>query len=219
MSGKPEKAAIYNVDKPGNPPVVCLFNPKEYSSTKQNQWQDKTAKGENVPHIEFGGGQPATLQMQLFFDTYATGEDVRQKHTDAIWELMLVDESLKDAKSKKSRPPMVRFQWGKAWYFEAVITNISQKFTLFLGDGTPVRATLDVTFRQIKDTKRFGRQNPTSGGEENQRQWEVKAGDTLAWIAYAEYGDSNEWRRIADANRMNNLRQLRPGQMLEIPNA
>jgi nucleoid-associated protein YgaU len=218
MTDQLQKAAIYNVDKGGSP-IVCMFNPKEYKSQKQNTWQDKMAKGENVPHIEFGGGQPSTLQMQLFFDTYATGEDVREKYTNAIWELMLVDESLKDHTSTKSRPPIVQFRWGEAWYFDAVITSISQTFSLFLGDGKPVRATLDVTFRQIKDNKRFGLQNPTSGGEAIQRQWEVKAGDTLAWIAYKEYGDSNEWRRIADANRLTDLRRLRSGQMLEIPNA
>ena len=34
------------------------------------------------------------------------------------------------------------------------------------------------------------------------RQVTVKEGDTLTGIAYAEYGDSNNWRRIADANHL-----------------
>ena len=230
-----QKATIYNLDNPGSP-IRCMFNPKEYSSSKQNSWSDSQAKGANMPHLEFGGGQPATLQMQLFFDTYACGKDVREKQvmcpnerhphgkypltgTDAIWELMLVDERLKDQKSKKARPPKVRFQWGDAWHFEAVITSITQKFTLFMGNGTPVRATLDVAFRQIKDTKQFGRQNPTSGGEGGERHWTVRAGDTLASIAYSEYGDATEWRRIADANQLARVRHLTPGMVLEIPNA
>jgi nucleoid-associated protein YgaU len=53
------------------------------------------------------------------------------------------------------------------------------------------------------------------GGE---RLWLVKDGDTLAWIAFNEYADSNHWRLIADANRLTQVRTLSPGTMLIIPN-
>jgi len=76
---------------------------------------------------------------------------------------------------------------------------------------------MDVTFQQIKDAKLFPAQNPTSGGVGGERQWTVRAGDTLTGIAYAEYGDPNAWRRIADANRLTQVRRLRPGIVLEIP--
>lgn len=211
-------AKIINLDG-GGAAVECLFNPKEYSFSKHNTWSAGQTKGHNMPQLEFGGGQPATLQMQLFFDTYAAGKDVRKKYTNAIWNLMMVDPSLMDPKTKKSRPPKVRFQWGSAWSFDAVITSISQKFTLFLPDGTPVRATLDVAFQQIKDEALLPKQNPTSGGVGGERVWVVNEGDTLAWIAFKEYGDSTVWRRIADANRLTRVRRLVPGTVLEIPNA
>ena len=220
------KAQIINLDTPGSMPTSCMFNPKEYSFAKQNNWTVGDAKGANMPPIEFGGGQPATLQMQLFFDTYAEGQDVRAAYTDAIWQLMLVDNRLKDPKTGKGRPPKVRFQWGAAWSFDAVITSITQSFSLFLPDGTPVRATLDVAFQQVKDgfqrlrdTRTFPRQNPTSGGDGGGRLWTVREGDTLAWIAYKEYGDATAWRRIADTNRLSQVRRLRPGTVLEIPHA
>jgi hypothetical protein len=211
-------AKIINLDGGGSP-IECMFNPKEYSFSKRNQWTAGKSKGSNMPQLEFGGGQPATLQMQLFFDTYAAGKDVRKEFTDSIWQLMMVDQKLKDPKNKKGRPPKVRFQWGSAWSFDAVITTVNQKFTLFLSDGTPVRATLDVTFQQIKDAALFPPQNPTSAGAGGERVWVVNEGDTLAWIAYKEYGDSNQWRRIADANRLTQVRRLVPGTALEIPNA
>lgn len=217
QAGSPVKAALVNVDA-GGPPIPCMFNPNEYAFSKQNSWSLGQTKGSNVPKVEFGGGQPATLQLQLFFDTYASKRDVRKEYTDAIWGLTMVDPDLKDKKNKKGRPPKVRFQWGKAWSFEAVITSISQSFTLFLEDGTPVRATLDVSFQQIKDEKFFPRQNPTSGGSGGGRLWTVREGDTLAWISYKEYGDSNRWRLIADANELSNVRRLSPGTVLEIPN-
>jgi Contractile injection system tube protein len=219
----PVKATIINAES-GGPRIDCMFNPKEYALTKQNNWQSGKAKGANVPPLDFGGGDSGKLQMQLFFDTYAASQDghpkdVRKEYTDKLWNLMLVDPSLKNHKNKKARPPMVRFQWGAAWSFDAVITGINLKFTLFDSSGTPVRATADVTFTQVLDPKAFTKTNPTSGGVGGERVWTVGEGDTLTWIAYKEYGDPNRWRVIADANGLTNVRRLTPGTYLEIPNA
>ena len=211
------KALIINLDSGER--FECLFNPNEYTYSKQNHWLPGGGAGHDTPMFEFEGGLPITLQMQLFFDTFAAREDVRARHTENLWRLMLVSPELRDAKTQKSRPPMVRFQWGKTWSFDAVITSIAQRFTLFLDDGTPVRAMLDVSFQQIRDDAQLKPQNPTSGGEGGQRIWTVRAGDTLAWLAYKVYGDPLRWQPIAEANQLGNLRRLRPGTELEIPNA
>ncbi len=155
------------------------------------------------------------LQMQLFFDTSSTGEDVR-KTTDRIWKLMNIDEKLTNPNSSKGRPPMVQFQWGSTWAFKAVITDISQKFTLFRYDGTPVRATLDVSFLQAEEEGRYPGQNPTTVGQPGYRRRVVNEGDTIDWIAFDEYGDSAMWRFIADTNNIDNPLRLRPGQVLAI---
>jgi hypothetical protein len=212
------KAVIINLDNAIDR-IECMFNPAEYTFTKQNTWTQGGNAGRDLPQIEFSTGQPATLQMQLFFDTYTQRQDVRDKYTDRIWALLLVDEKLRDQKSGKARPPLVRFQWGRSWTFDAVITSIAQRFTLFLDDGTPVRATLDVSFQQIKDTRQLKPQNPTSGGVGGEQAWTVGAGDSLLSIAYQVYGDPNRWRLIADKNRLTNVRELPPGLVLEIPNA
>ncbi len=211
------KALIINLDN-GSKRIPCLFNPTEYTFSKQNTWVQGHTSGTDMPALEFSSGLPATLQMQLLFDTYTERKDVREAYTDAIWELMSVDPSLKDSKTQRSRPPMVRFQWGKSWSFDAVITSINQRFTLFLDDGTPVRATLDVSFQQVKDSRQLRPQNPTSGGEGGERVWTVGAGDTLPWIAFKMYGNSARWRPIAEANQLTNVRRLTPGKVLVIPN-
>jgi hypothetical protein len=221
------KAVIINDDHRGEPPIECMFNPKEYSIAKRNTWGPPKGagaggsnSGTNVPKQQYNGGQPATLTMQLFFDTYAGASgsrDVRTEYTDKIWRLAEVDESIQDNKTTKSRPPKVRFQWGPAWSFLAVITSITQKFTLFTANGMPVRATLDVTFQQITDDAQHPATNPTSGGTGGERQWTVKEGDSLASIAYDAYGDATRWRTIADANHLVVVRDLRPGTRLGIP--
>lgn len=220
-SGGLARATIRN-NEGGGVPIECLFNPNEYTFSKSNNWSMGQVKGKNMPRLEFSVGQPATLQMQLFFDTWskardgAEPEDVRA-YTYPIWDLMRIDPKLADKKHKLGRPPSVHFQWGESWSFDAVITQITMKYTMFHSNGAPVRATMDVTFQQYDDPQNHPRQNPTSGGRDGGRLWTVREGDTLAWIAHREYGDPNLWRRIADANRLTEVRRLRPGTVLEVP--
>lgn len=208
-----EKAKIVNVDTKEE--IVCLFNPSEYTLVRNNTWTQKPVKGENVPNLEFGGGSSTTLSMQLFLDTSTTGGDVRDT-TKKVRKLMDVDTSAKDMTSVKGRPPLVEFQWGRIWTFKAVITQLTEKCTLFRDDGIPIRATLDVTFLQAKDAGVYPAQNPTTMGTTGYKQWTVRDGDTIDWIAYSEYGDSKMWRFIADVNGLDDPSRLRTGQKLSI---
>ncbi len=215
LTGELVKATITNLDT--NDSIECMFNPKEYTFTKSNNWSQSKTKGQNVPKLEFNGGNPTDLKVQLFFDTYESGEDVRKKYTNAIWQLAMVNKDKEDPKTKKSQPPKCEFRWGSMWSFKAVLADITQKFTLFLPDGTPVRATLDVTFRQTEDEGLFPKQNPTSGGMPGHRTRIVKAGETLDWIASQEYGEAKHWRYIAEVNRIDNPFQMKPGTVLQLP--
>jgi nucleoid-associated protein YgaU len=51
------------------------------------------------------------------------------------------------------------------------------------------------------------------------RTYTVAKGDSLSKIAKKFYGDANEWNRIFEANRdtVKNPDQIRPGQVLTIP--
>jgi nucleoid-associated protein YgaU len=214
---KPAKAWIEAIDGGDTGRIMCLYNPNEYTLKKRNNWTPVKAIGKNIPELKFTGGQSQTLTMQLFFDTYTLGEDVRDT-TKRIWKLMSIDPLLTDTNTDKGRPPKVRFGWGTGeWSFEAVITDITQKNTMFSRDGVPVRATLDITFLQAKDVSVYKEQNPTTRGQAGHKQRVVNEGDTIDWIAHEEYGDSAQWRFIADTNHLDDPLRLKPGQVLAIP--
>jgi len=202
-----------------DPKLSVLFNPKELTFSKSNTWNPKKTPKENTPELEFGGGGSASLKLQLYFDTYAEGEDVRQKYLNQIYKWVRVDPKLKEKKTDKGRPPEVRFDWAGKVIFDGVISSLSERFTLFLPNGTPVRAVVDLTLTESRDGKFFPKQNPTSGGVGGDRVWVVREGDTLPWIAYTEYNDATEWRVIADANGLTQVRHLVPGTVLVIPSA
>lgn len=193
-----------------------LFNPTKYSVSKQNKWSVGKTTGKDVAPLEFGGGQPKSLSIQLFFDTYEAGTSVTT-YTETLEKMMQIEESLRDGKSSKGRPPYCRLCWGKMFSFPCVVQSLKVEYTLFLPDGTPVRATADLKLTQTIDENEQPPQNPTSGGRPGNKIWIVRPGETIDWIAYRTLGNAFQWRTIAEANRLLNPLELIPGQHLTIP--
>ena len=54
----------------------------------------------------------------------------------------------------------------------------------------------------------LGPQNPTSGGVVGRRSVTIDAGDTLSAVAFAEYGNPNMWRALAEANNIDDPLRL-----------
>jgi hypothetical protein len=194
-----------------------MFNPFEYTVSKSNSYEEKSRNNSDVPQIEFKKSGPQTLKLSLTFDTYEAGTDV-SLDTNKLWKLMESKTRQESGNDSKVPPPEVAFEWG-VFRFVAVVTDMTQKFTMFKLDGTPVRAKVDVTFTQHIDVNDYPNQNPTSGGGPVQRIRRVIAGDRLDTIAYEVYRDANKWRLIAEHNHITNPLNLRTGQFLSIPEA
>jgi len=199
------------------PPVPCLFNPFEYTVSKSNTWEEKS--GENdTPTAEFKKAGAQTLKLQLFFDTYEFPEPANDVSliTNLLWKFMEVKSNDEGEQGEKIPPPWVAFEWG-VFRFISVITQMTQKFTLFTNKGVPVRATADITFTQYVDTQDYPAQNPTSGGGPIDRVRTITAGDRLDLISAEVYGDATKWRCIAQYNGIRDPMVLRPGMRLRIP--
>ena len=186
-----------------------IFNPAEYSLEKGNQFSSTTVPGASNPVFSFVNGDADTLTMELFFDTYTNkgGTDVRLE-TDKIARLLEIDPEL-------HAPPPVRFVWGPL-IFRAIIERLSQRFTMFKEDGVPVRATVNVTFKEYKTLNEQLSEKPNQSSDWTKRRV-VAEGDRLDLIAAIEYRDASEWRRIAEANDIDNPRLLTPGREITLP--
>jgi nucleoid-associated protein YgaU len=99
--------------------------------------------------------------------------------------------------------------------YVAVIESISQTFTFFLPDGTPLRANVSVSLREVFDRSKMKAQNPTSRSEARET-WVVEKGQRIEWIAHQAYGQTSAWRHLAEVNNILNPTMLRPGQILKI---
>ncbi|SDW55147.1 LysM peptidoglycan-binding domain-containing protein [Paenibacillus sp. CF384] len=202
-----KKAKIIVTKGTGQEQLEVLFNPAEYSLESANNFAWQTIPGLQTPIAQFISGEATTLSMDLFFDTYEKATDVRLL-TAKVSRLLDVDKDL-------HAPPSCRFVWGSL-DFKGVVERVSQKFTMFLDSGLPVRATLNVTFRALQSMKEQYQNIPRQSADRT-KQKTLKQGDQLWMIAAEEYEDPGEWRAIAEANGIDNPRQLRTGRKIIVP--
>jgi nucleoid-associated protein YgaU len=218
--------------------IQALFNPGELRYKRDVSWTIDPVSGQTIvaasPRIEFKSSSPQTLSIDLFFDTYEGEPEMSvgalpaparlpnrrfaggpsavdvTAHTNRVARLATVFQEL-------HRPPRCQLWWGQYLLLRGVLTNLSEQFTFFLADGTPVRAVLSCTFTETVDEDDWAL-IPELHSADIPKRRVVRQGDTLSSIALEEYNDASLWRSIASANDIDDPRRaLRPGMALLIP--
>jgi hypothetical protein len=209
-----------------------MYNPEELKIDQGNTFAEVGIPGLNAPPVQYVRGKARTLTMELFFDSYETGRDVRE-HTTPIVRLL-------DKQPQAQAPPVLVFSFGRL-QFRCVLVDAGQRFTMFGRDGTPVRSTMSVRLQEYVEVSLDIRQgfffgSPTISAAVHAAESTVgHAGvvvatpltpatvhvtvetDTLSGIAAAYLGDPGRWRQIAQANRIDDPLTLTPGVALAIP--
>jgi hypothetical protein len=192
------------------------FNPKELSLAKSASWTRASGRGNKKSGPpQFNGPQPAKLSLEMFFDASDTQDSSVVKNVERLFGCCVPTSASHE--QKKGSPPWVLFRWGGLTGFLAYVSGVTVKYTLFTSSGLPVRATCTVTLEELAGEA--PKQNPTSGGMVPRRLHVVVEGDTLAGIAYREYGNAPMWRALAKINRIDDPMRLRPGTRLLLPTA
>src|SRR6185369_13511385 len=104
------------------PVIQALFNPNRITLQKTAVWK-RVEKGEkDTASSHFVGGEPATLTVDLFFDTYEQNEDVLTK-TLPIFHLTTIEKH-----GDLHRPPLCMLQWGLNTFndFQWVLQRLTQ---------------------------------------------------------------------------------------------
>jgi nucleoid-associated protein YgaU len=202
--------------KPGSPlgRIPFQFNPKELSIQKSAKWERKPARGaKSAGPPEFKGADPCKLTLEIFFDATDSKQGSVVGRVEQLFSCLV--PTADSLRQKKASPPLVVLHWGEVTSFAAFVTSVQAKYTLFSPEGTPIRATCSVTLEEMPGDP-LG-QNPTSGALAARAVHTVVAGDSLASIAYREYGDPAMWRPLAAFNGIDDPIRLRLGQSLFVP--
>lgn len=223
MSERLEKAYIELRKPPSTPDgplggpageVKFQFNPEKYKVQKTAEWNysvNSTTDQTTMP--QYVGPKPSDITLNIFLDSR---ESTSGSIDSDIETLLKCCTPMPETIEKKApSPPFVIFGWGRKLSFTAFVKSVAVEYTMFDADGTPLRADCTLTLQEIPS--RAAGQNPTSGSTEARRTRTVVAGDSLASLAYQEYGQAKHWRAIAEANRIDDPFDLASGTRLLIP--
>jgi nucleoid-associated protein YgaU len=196
--------------------IQFQFNPKELSIQKSARWERKPSRNsKKASPPEFKGADPCKLTLEMFFDASDTEVGSVVEPVEELFRCCVPTDDT--VRNKKGSPPLVQLNWGTIVSFPAFITSVQAKYTLFSADGTPIRATCTVSMEEMPVDPPG--QNPTSGALSAHAVHTVISGDSLASIAYREYGDPSMWRPLAWANNIDDPMRLPVGTTLIVPAA
>jgi Contractile injection system tube protein len=140
------KAMLTTTDA-GAVAINFQFNPSSLSFSRSVNWKVEpgayTTAG--FPKVSYSNRGAETLKLSnLWFDTYEYATK-----TSVLTLISPIIKSTEIAGSLK-RPPVYIFAWGEQ-YLKCVVTNISYELTMFLADGTPVRAKVNIDLQEVDD--------------------------------------------------------------------
>lgn len=196
--------------------IDVLFNPAEYSFDRANAFKSTPVPGLSSPLIQFVNGEADQLSMELFLDDY-TDPPNRQvgPSKKSVEERIKELSALLNIDSQIHAPPVVRFAWGNL-EFTGIIDKLGRKASLFQPDGKVARAKLAISFKEYR-TLEQQMDSPRRESSDKSKRRVVIGQDSLWALAVREYQDPAQWKLIAEANDLDDPREIAPGQWLVLP--
>jgi hypothetical protein len=152
----------------GGENIKFMFNPTQlaFSRTISLEQAEGSRTDEGQNKVSFKHPNPYSLKLSnIIIDTYEENKSVLE-HIDKFKKAV---EFAKAGEGATKRPPIYLFTWGDINYLRCFVKTFSFKLTLFLPNGTPVRASLDLDLEQVElSTPQVGQGTPNLSP--NQRQ-------------------------------------------------
>ena len=104
------------------------------------------------PKVSFEYPKARTLRLKkVMFDTYESGEDIMATYIDPLRQSVQF-QGYSTGDSYLPRPPIYKFIWGDKDYITCFVEKLNYKLTMFLADGTPVRAEVNLNLKEVDDS-------------------------------------------------------------------
>lgn len=130
-----------------------MYNPTEISiSKKANVTANRGARANktSLPKVSFAYPSPTTINIKnIVLDSYEN-----RKNRDVSVEIAKLTKTVKfinNSGNQKefNRPPIYLFTWGTIKYIYCFVESLDYQITLFLEDGTPVRAKASIMLKEV----------------------------------------------------------------------
>lgn len=193
------------------------FNPSAIMIEKHALKAKQGAKGSDANKPDDQASEPWKIHIKdIVFDTYEERDNVKKKYVDVL-------ERFAGYYSETHKTPGLLFVWGEFMsksdeknQFTCKLEKLDCTYTMFLNNGCPVRCKINITLVEDTEHKKQRMKKPMQSPDHAKFRV-VRRGDTLQSIAWEEYRNPGEWRRIADYNNIDDPLNIRPGTKLLVP--
>ncbi|MEM9766781.1 MAG: hypothetical protein AAF892_02715 [Cyanobacteria bacterium P01_D01_bin.71] len=131
-----------------------MFNPdkvqfKESVSVGESE-SARTDSGRPLVSFEYPNARTLRLK-KVIFDTYESGENIMSVYINSLRQSVQF-QGYSTGDSYLPRPPIYQFIWGDNNYITCFVEKLDYKLTMFLADGTPVRAEVNLSLKEVDDS-------------------------------------------------------------------
>jgi phage tail protein X len=199
-------------------PFVVWINPASYSHDYPIEYTARQAQGSGGPSPAFSQIGQDKVAFELIFDGTGVVPPPSGQTMPSNGVAGLVGQLqalIASYNGSIHRPNFVKLSWSQL-DFQCVLESMNVKYTLFKPDGTPLRATVALSFLGFMSEDQIAKvENKLS--PDLTHTVTVRTGDTLPALCYQIYGSSTYYSQVAAANNLSGFRQLRPGAKLTFP--
>jgi hypothetical protein len=197
---------------------VAMFNPASFSRAFEIKYGSGQSNNSTGKKLRYARSGPSELTLKLLLDgtgveesdgTDATGS---QKVSERVKRFLNLAFQMN---GKIHEPNYLWAKWGDL-NFQCRLQTVGITYTNFDRDGTALRAALDISLiSDVEVKKRLIEEDQNSPDLTHRRI--VRHGDTLPLLTKEVYGTSAYYLRVAQANGLDDFRNLVPGQELVFP--
>ncbi len=192
----------------------AFVNPNELTVSYELEYESAQGSGTTSSRMEFKKMKPGELALTFFLD--GTGANVRPGEVQPVQRMVEQFQTVTSYNGKIHRPNYLKVMWGTLQVKRCVLKSASIAYKLFKPDGVPLRAVITANFIENADDKtRVALAQDQSPDLTHRRI--VKAGDNLPGLCNEIYGDPRLYLRVAQANGIDNFRNIAPGTPVFFP--
>lgn len=189
------------------------INPETYAHNSQTWYACATGADTAGSMQKFRSYRPETLSFEFYLD--ATGPIPGVK--DVAKEIKALRDVVYDYHGAIHGPYYLKVLWGKL-AFKCVLNSLNVTYELFDPSGKPLRAKLNIDFKQHETTQDLARRGDKKSADLTHAELVID-GDTLPLLSERVYRRPDLYFNIARANDLNDIMSLDPGTQLHLPPA
>lgn len=196
----------------------AMFNPESFKESYTTVYDQSQGVNSSGAELTFVKSKPSDLSIHLVLD----GSGVNEMGVASLGGTQSVRDRVNNFleiayrfQGEIHQPNFLSIKWGDI-NLPCRLSNVDINYTSFDREGKALRAELDATFiSDVEIEKRLREENKSSPDLTHKRL--VKNGDTLPLLSKEIYGSSEHYLYIANANGLDDFRNLIPGQEIFFP--